>query len=175
MAPDQVSTYEERQEWRKEYLLANDLLVINMPKIELHVHIEGTMSPDMRWELAQRNNIRLTAGSDERPLTTLAEVRDAYTKIRGRISKASADASTFFTFFQIYFGGFAMLKTEQDFYDLAMDYLKRVASTNVRYCEPFFDPQGHTCRGISMEVIMTAFKRAKRDAERDFDVSLVDW
>lgn len=171
MSTSAVSTYQQRQEWRERQLLADDGLVESIPKIELHVHIEGTMSPELRWELAQRNNIPLTAGSDKVLLTSLKLVRDAYTRIRGRIGSASADASRSFTFFEIYYGGFDLLQTAEDFYDLAMAYFERAARMNVRYCEPFFDPQGHTRRGISFQVIMSGFSRAQVDAKRDLNVS----
>jgi adenosine deaminase len=137
----------------------------------IDVHIEGTMSPELRWKLAQRNDLQLTAGSDKIPLTSLEQVRDAYTRIRGRIGAASADASKSFTFFEIYYGGFDLLRKEEDFYDLAMGYFRKAAQMNVRYCEPFFDPQGHTRRGITMEVVMNGFRRAHVDAERDLNVS----
>lgn len=169
--PATPTTIEQRQRWRQEHLSSNYILVLDIPKIELHVHIEGTMSPETRWKLSQRNRIPLTMGSDRVPLTSLEEVCDAYTKIRGRIGAASADASKSFTFFEIYYGGFDLLQTEDDFYDLAMDYFRRASEMNVRYCEPFFDPQGQTRRGISMEVMMKGFKRAQLDAERDLNVS----
>lgn len=166
-----ATTVEQRQRWRQEQLSSNDTLVLNVPKIELHVHIEGTMSPDLRWKLSQRNKIPLTMGSAKVPLKSLEEVRDAYTKIRGRIGAASADASRSFTFFEIYYGGLDLLQTEEDFYDLAMDYFRRASEMNVRYCEPFFDPQGHTRRGIAMGVMMSGFRRAQLDVERDLHVS----
>jgi adenosine deaminase len=171
MSPDQLSTYNQRQEWRKRHLSSNDAFVVEIPKVELHVHIEGTMSPELRWKLAERNKIALTAGSDKVPLSTLEKVRHAYTTIRGRIGKASADAYKSFTFFEIYYGGFDLLQTEKDFYDLAMGYFERAAAMKVRYCEPFFDPQGHLRRGIPMKVVMNGLKRAQLDAERVLNVS----
>lgn len=130
------------------------------------------MSPELRWKLAQRNNVILTAGSDKVLLTSLEQVRDAYTRIRGRIGSASADGSKSFTFFEIYYGGFDLLQTAEDFYDLAMSYFEKAAEMNVRYCEPFFDPQGHTRRGVLFEAIMSGFKRAQVDAERELNVSV---
>jgi hypothetical protein len=119
------TTYEQRQEWRAAHLAAKDKFVTKMPKVELHVHIEGTMTPELRWKLSQRNHTPLTCGSQRVPLTTLDQVRDAYTRIRGRIGAASADAEKHFTFFEIYYGGFELLQTEEDFYDLAMGYFER--------------------------------------------------
>lgn len=160
-----VSTYEERQEWRQRHLLSNDKFITSLPKIELHVHIEGTMSPELRWKLSQRNGIPLTAGSDKIPLSSLEEVKEAYKRIRGRIGAASADARKHMTFFEVYYGGFDLLQTEEDYYDLAMGYFERASPMQVRYCEPFFDPQGHTRRGISLDVMMGGFRRAQVEAE----------
>jgi len=173
MPSSSISSYEERQAWRKSYLAADDMLITTMPKVELHVHIEGTMSPELRWKLAQRNNIPLTCGSDKVPLGSVEEVRDAYTKICGRIGAGSADASLSFTFFEIYYGGFELLKNEEDYYDLAMSYFEKASQMNVRYCEPFFDPQGHTRRGIALDVILGGLRRAQIDAERDLNASVI--
>jgi adenosine deaminase len=144
-----------------------------MPKVELHVHIEGTMTPSLRWKLAQRNGLQIFAGAQTSPLKSLEEVEDAYRRIRGRIGAASADRSKSFTFFEAYYGGFDLLQTEEDYYDLALGYFERAAAMRIRYCEPFFDPQGHTRRGISMEVIMNGFQRAQAYAERALNVSRI--
>ncbi|TVY60792.1 putative deaminase, partial [Lachnellula suecica] len=156
-----VSTPEQRKEWRDRHLRSNDKFVTEIPKIELHVHIEGTMTPELRWKLAQRNNIPLTAGSAKVPLSTLAETQ---------IGAASAEATRNMTFFEAYYGGFDLLQTMEDYYDLAMGYFERASQMNVRYCEPFFDPQGHTRRGISMEVMMSGFRKAQADAEKNLNV-----
>jgi adenosine deaminase len=171
MSSTAVSSYEQRQEWREQHLHANDTFVTYMPKIELHVHIEGTMTPELRWKLSQRNGIPLTAGSQKVPLRSLGEVQHAYKRIRGRIGAASADAQKSFTFFEAYYGGSDLLQTEEDYFDLAMEYFERAAQMNVRYCESFFDPQGHTRRGIAMEIIMTGFKRAQVEAGERLNVS----
>lgn len=171
MSRSTAPSYEQRQEWREQHLQAQDTFVTKIPKIELHVHIEGTMSPELRWKLSQRNRVPLTSGSDKVPLTSLEQVRDAYTRIRGRIGAASADLSKCFTFFEIYYGGFDLLQMEEDYYDLAVGYFERVAAMNVQYCEPFFDPQGHTRRGISMETIMGGFRTAQKEAEERLNVS----
>ena len=166
-----MSTYEQRQEWRNRQLSSNDKFVTDLPKIELHVHIEGTMSPELRWKLAQRNGTPLTKGSDKIPLSSLAEVKEAYKHIRGRIGAGSAEGRKCFTFFEIYYGGFDLLQTEEDYYDLAMGYFERASEMNVRYCEPFFDPQGHTRRGIPFDIMMKGFKRAQEEAEQRLNVS----
>jgi adenosine deaminase len=101
----------------------------------------------------------------------LEEVREAYTQIRGRIGAASADPQRSFTFFEAYYGGFDLLQTEDDYFDLAMGYFERASEMNVKYCEPFFDPQGHIRRGISMDTMMKGFKRAQKVAEQRLNVS----
>lgn len=171
MASSSISTYEERQAVRKAHLESNDTFVAGIPKVELHVHIEGTLAPALRWKLSQRNNLPLTVGSDKVLVKSLAEVEEAYTKIRGRIGAASAHGKSNMTFFEAYYGGFDLLQTEEDFYDLAMGYFERAAKMNVRYCEPFFDPQGHLRRGIGMNVMMKGLRRAQKEAEKRLNVS----
>ncbi|TVY89108.1 putative deaminase, partial [Lachnellula willkommii] len=170
MSAEAVSSREQRQEWKKRHLRSNDKFVTDIPKIELHVHIEGTMTPELRWKLAQRNKIPLTAGSEKVLLPTLAETREAYQHIRGRIGASSADGKKNMTFFEAYYGGFDLLQTEDDYFDLAMGYFERVSEMNVRYCEPFFDPQGHTRRGIPIDMILKGFKRAQIAAEHRLNV-----
>jgi hypothetical protein len=166
-------TYEQRQEWREKHLQlsSGDSCIFSLPKIELHVHIEGTMTPELRWKLSERHGILLTCGSQKHPLKSLEETKRAYTRIRGRIGAASADTTKNFTFFEAYYGGFDLLRTEEDYYDLAMGYFEIASKMNVRYCEPFFDPQGHTRRGIAMDVVMKGFSRAQSFAETYLNVS----
>ncbi len=170
MSTNKVSTYEQRQEWKARQLYSDNGFIQEMPKVELHVHIEGTMTPELRWKLACRNGISLTAGSQKIPLASLDATREAYKHIRGRIGAASADASKNMTFFEAYYGGFDLLQAEEDYYELAMNYFEHAARMNLRYCEPFFDAQGHTRRGISMETIMGGFRRAQLYAEEHLKV-----
>ena len=109
-----------------------------LPKAELHLHIEGTLEPEMMFELAARNDVAL-------PFASVAEVRDAYV------------FDDLQTFLDIYYQGAAVLQTEQDFYDLMYAYLDRVAADGVRRAEVFFDPQTHTERGIGFPVFMEGF------------------
>ena len=123
-----------------------------LPKAELHLHIEGTLEPEMMFELAARNDVAL-------PFASVAEVRDAYV------------FDDLQTFLDIYYQGAAVLQTEQDFYDLMYAYLDRVAADGVRRAEVFFDPQTHTERGIGFPVFMEGFLRAIDDAEERFGIS----
>ncbi|KAH7333244.1 hypothetical protein BKA65DRAFT_507443 [Rhexocercosporidium sp. MPI-PUGE-AT-0058] len=179
----QVLTYTTRRETRERHLLNPLSLITEIPKLELHIHIEGTLTPSLCFRLAQKHSISLTSGPSKHPLPTLSAVQEAYTQIRGRIGAASVSPSEStlastetqnrekcFTFFEIYYGGFDLLRDEDDFFDLAVGYFKRAEEMNVRYSEVFFDGQGHTRRGIGMDVIMNGFRRAQGHAEEHFKV-----
>ncbi len=124
----------------------------DMPKVELHLHIEGSLEPELMFELAQRNKIDI-------PFKTVDEVRKAY------------DFSNLQDFLDIYYQGMNVLQTEQDFYDLTMAYLKRVASQNVMHTEIFFDPQGHTERGVTFETALNGITKALEDGEKKLGVT----
>ncbi len=117
-----------------------------LPKAELHLHIEGSLEPDMMFRLARRNKVDI-------PFQSVEEIQAAY------------DFSNLQDFLDIYYQGMSVLQTEEDFFDLTMAYLNRVRADNVRHVEIFFDPQGHTERGIQFDTaisgILTAFKLAK--------------
>ena len=117
-----------------------------MPKAELHVHLEGTLEPEHIFSLAQRNNIELDYSTPE-------EVIAAY------------DFHDLPSFLTIYYAAMNVLRTEQDFYELAYHYFERAKADNIIYVEPFFDPQAHTSRGIDFETIIGGIKRAQEDAE----------
>ncbi len=123
-----------------------------MPKAELHLHIEGTLEPDLMFQIAQRNMLALRFNSVE-------ELRHAY-QFRDLQS-----------FLDIYYEGARVLVHEQDFYDLTWAYLERISSQNVRHTEIFFDPQAHTTRGVPFETVITGIRRALTDAERQLDIS----
>ena len=116
-----------------------------MPKAELHLHLEGTLEPELKFELARRNGVDLPYGS-------VAEMRAAY----GFRDLTSVLA--------MYYEGMKVLLARQDFYDLAMAYFRKAHSQNVVYAEVFFDPQAHTTRGISFETVIGGFHRAQQDA-----------
>lgn len=161
---------EDRLALRQQLLDANDMFVLELPKVELHVHIEGTLAPELRWKLARRNGQTLKLERTGTVYTSLEQLRESYTIIEPRPGNAIDNAEESFTFFEAYYGGFEVLVTENDFYDLAMDYFEKAASMNVRYCEPFFDPQGHTRRGVSWETMMGGFRAAQKKAENTLGV-----
>jgi adenosine deaminase len=123
-----------------------------LPKAELHVHIEGTLEPEMMFRLAARNGVAL-------PFEDVDRVRAAY-----RFSDLQS-------FLDIYYQGAEVLRTSDDFYELMAAYLERAAGDGVRHAEIFFDPQSHTGRGIGFEVFMRGFRDAISDARRRLGIS----
>ena len=123
-----------------------------MPKCELHLHIEGSLEPELMFEIADRNEIKL-------PFANVEAVRAAY------------QFTNLQDFLDIYYAGANVLLYEQDFYDLTWEYLMRVQRQNVRHAEIFFDPQTHTERGISFETVITGIREALRDAKDQFGMT----
>lgn len=133
-----------------------------IPKVELHVHIEGTLTPALRWKLAHRNNIAL-------PYATYEQLLDSYNITYNHRRELNGDNGAP-TFLETYFAGCQVLCTEDDFYELAMEYLKKAHEMNVRYVEPFFDTQAHTKRGIPGEAVLNGFLRAQHDGAKLYNV-----
>ena len=129
-----------------------DKFIDDMPKVELHLHIEGSLEPELMFELAQRNKVAI-------PFKNVEEVRQAY------------NFSNLQDFLDIYYQGMSVLQKEEDFYDLTMAYLKRVAAQNVMHTEIFFDPQGHTERGIKFETALNGITRALEDGRTQLGVT----
>jgi adenine deaminase len=127
-------------------------LIATLPKAELHLHIEGSMEPEMMFDLAARNGVDI-------PYASPQEVREAYT-----FSKLQ-------DFLDIYYSGMNVLREEQDYYDLTMAYLRRANDDNVRHVEMFFDPQGHTSRGIPFDRVVDGIGRALTDARETLGMS----
>jgi adenosine deaminase len=121
--------------------------IAGLPKCELHLHIEGTLEPELKFALAARNAITL-------PYRDAAEMRAAYT------------FHDLTSFLKIYYEGMAVLVTEQDFYDLTFAYLTKARSQNVLYAEIFFDPQAHTGRGVAFDTVIRGIRRAQLDGEK---------
>ncbi|KAG9252963.1 uncharacterized protein F5Z01DRAFT_169694 [Emericellopsis atlantica] len=139
----------------------------SLPKIEIHVHIEGTLRPAIRWALAQRNRIPVvTKGVTYH---TYEELLESY-KVTYNHRPEQGGRKDVPTFLEAYFAGCDVLRTEDDFYDMSMDYLKRCSEMNVRWAEPFFDIQAHTRRGIPFEHVLNGYLRAQQDGEKEYGV-----
>jgi adenosine deaminase len=140
-----------------------------MPKIEMHVYIEGTMTPELRWKLAQKHGQPIVNVNTRETCNTLSELKSTY-QLQNDLEAGGVDGGMG-RFFELYYGGFSMLQDEDDFYHLAMNYFHKAASMNVRYCESFFDPQGHTRRGVTFETMIKGFQRAQAEAAQTLGVS----
>ncbi|HQQ68739.1 MAG TPA: adenosine deaminase [Alicycliphilus sp.] len=127
-------------------------LLAAMPKAELHIHIEGSLEPEMIFALARRNGVALRYASVD-------DLRRAY---------AFSDLQSFL---DIYYAGASVLLKEQDFYDMARAYLARAATENVVHAEIFFDPQTHTARGVPMDAVANGLHRACQDARTELGIS----
>lgn len=127
-------------------------LMTRLPKTELHVHIEGTLEPEMMFRLATRNGLVL-------PFQDVDQVHAAY-----RFTDLQS-------FLDIYYQGAEVLRTPDDFYDLMSAYLDRAAADGVRHAEIFFDPQTHTGRGVGFELFMRGFRDAISDGRRRLGIS----
>ncbi|KAJ0299106.1 hypothetical protein COL516b_009358 [Colletotrichum fioriniae] len=130
--------------------------IASLPKVELHIHIEGTLLPALRWKLAKRNHVPLQYETYEALLDSYKVFFNHRPEINGRVPGIP-------TFLEAYFAGCEVLKTENDFYEMSMDYFRRCAEMNVRYVEPFFDIQAHTRRGVPAEDVLNGYLRAQRD------------
>lgn len=124
----------------------------NLPKAELHLHIEGTFEPELMFKIAQRNGIEL-------PYEDVEALRKAY------------DFSQLQDFLDIYYQGMNVLQKEQDFYDLTWAYLQKIYSENVLHTEIFFDPQGHTSRGVAFETALNGIYSALQDGQQQLGIS----
>lgn len=122
-------------------------LLAAMPKAELHIHIEGSLEPELIFALAQRNRVAI-------PYASVEDLRRAYA------------FTNLQSFLDIYYAGASVLLQEQDFYDMAWAYLQRAAADHVVRAEIFFDPQTHTARGVAMETVVHGLHRACADAKK---------
>ena len=162
------------------------------PKAELHLHIEGSFEPELVFQIADRNGLEVKI---ERP----APANDADQAAIEKLSKKAQaiglspqrsddggikivfdtpeqlgqayDFDNLQEFLDIYYAGMNVLQTQQDFYDLTMAYLKKCHEQNVQHVEIFFDPQGHTCRGVSFETVINGIDNALQDGEVQFGIS----
>lgn len=127
-------------------------LVSRLPKCELHIHIEGSLEPELIFALARRNGIVL-------PYDSVDALRRAY-----RFTSLQ-------DFLDLYYRGMSVLITEQDFFDMAWAYLRRAQADNVRHVEMFFDPQGHTARGVAFSTVVDGLHRATERARSELGIS----
>lgn len=127
-------------------------LITQLPKAELHVHIEGTLEPEMMFRMAERNGVEL-------PFRHIEEVKAGY-----RFTDLQS-------FLDIYYRGMAVLRTRDDFAELMAAYLARAAADGVVHAEIFFDPQAHTQRGVGFETFMPGFRDAMADARRTYGIT----
>jgi len=123
-----------------------------LPKVELHLHIEGSLEPELMFSLAERNGIKL-------PYSSIDEVRAAY------------DFSDLQSFLDIYYAGAQVLLKEQDFYDMTWAYLEHCRADKVRHTEIFFDPQTHTDRGVAFETVIEGISRALQDGREQLGIT----
>ena len=126
-------------------------LLRRIPKAELHIHIEGSLEPEMIFKLAQRNGVSL-------PYASVEDLRKAYA------------FTNLQSFLDIYYAGASVLLTEQDFYDMTWAYLEKAALDNVIRAEIFFDPQTHTARGVGMQTVIHGLSRACKEAKTGLGV-----
>lgn len=123
-----------------------------LPKAELHLHIEGTLEPEMILKLADRNKKKIN-------YSTVDELRAAYS------------FNNLQEFLDIYYAGASVLLTEEDFFDLTYAYIKKANNNNIKHVEIFFDPQTHTSRGVSFDAVISGIKSALKKGEKDFGIS----
>ncbi len=126
--------------------------VAALPKAELHLHIEGTLEPESIFEMAERNGVRLAYPS-------VGALRAEY---------AFSDLQSFLN---LYYAGVTVLRTERDFHDMAVAYLRRAGAQNVKHAEIFFDPQSHTSRGVPFETVVEGLWSALRESESRFGMT----
>jgi len=131
-----------------------DTLIHRIPKAELHVHIEGTLEPELAFELAARHGVSLD-------YPTVESLRRAY------------DFGDLQSFLDLYFAGARVLRTARDFFDLTAAYLVRAAADNVRHAEIFFDPQTHTARGVPLGTVIEGITAALAQARERHRMSLL--
>ncbi|BFT30668.1 adenosine deaminase [Alteromonas sp. D210916BOD_24] len=127
-------------------------IIKKIPKAELHLHIEGSLTPELMWRLAQKHSVTL-------PYASVEEIEAAY------------NFTDLQSFLDIYYAGAGVLIDEDDFFSLMWDYLQRCHEENIVHAEIMFDPQTHTARGIGFDVFMPGFIKAMRKAQGDYGIS----
>jgi adenosine deaminase len=162
------------------------------PKVELHLHIEGSFEPELVFKIAARNNmdvkIERGAPKNDDDKAAISKLRQKAEHIGAQIEQQddggitvifqtpaqlgqAYDFDNLQEFLDIYYAGMNVLQTQEDFYDLTMAYLEKINTQNVRHTEIFFDPQGHTCRGVAFGDVVEGISRALDDAWERYDIS----
>jgi len=131
---------------------ANINFIKKTPKTELHLHIEGSLEPELMFKLSKRNKVEI-------PFTSVEEIKSAY------------NFTNLDSFLKIYYEGSKVLVTEEDFFDLTWEYILRCKQDNIVHTEIFFDPQSHLPRGISFETVINGINKALIKGENDFGIS----
>ncbi len=129
-----------------------DDFISQLPKAELHLHIEGTLEPQLALQLAEKNKLTF-------PYQSVEQMQAAF------------EFTDLQSFLDLYYASISVVKTEEDFYELTLAYLKKAASQNVRHTEIFFDPQSHTDRGISFETVLNGITAALKQGQAEFGIS----
>ena len=127
-------------------------LIKKLPKAELHIHIEGSLEPELMFKLAKKNNIKI-------PYKTIQEVKEAY------------NFTNLQSFLDIYYAGANVLISKEDFYDLTWEYILRCKEENIIHTEIFFDPQTHTARGIAFDTVISGISKALDDAKEKLGIT----
>ena len=122
------------------------------PKTELHLHIEGSLEPELMFKLSKRNKVEI-------PFKNVDEIRSAY------------NFTNLDSFLKIYYEGSNVLISEEDFFDLTWEYILRCKQDNIVHTEIFFDPQSHIPRGVSFETVINGIDKALKKAEKDFNIT----
>ncbi len=138
--------------WQLENMEKSITFIQNMPKVELHLHIEGTLEPEMMMQLSKQNGVEI-------PYLTIEEIRKAY------------QFSDLQSFLDIYYAGAKVLLHEDDFFDLTFAYLQKMHQENCRHVEIFFDPQTHTSRGVPIKIVINGISNALKKGKEEFGIS----
>ncbi|MGX6962135.1 adenosine deaminase [Vagococcus xieshaowenii] len=128
-------------------LMPSKEFIQGLPKAELHLHIEGTLEPELKLQLADKNQMDIG-------FKTIDEIKESYL------------FNSLPSFLEVYYSGMSVLQTEDDFYQLAWAYLEKAAQHNVRRAELFFDPQAHTSRGVTFETVFNGYYRAVSESDK---------
>lgn len=129
-----------------------DDFIARLPKAELHLHIEGTLEPELALRLAEKNRIAF-------PYQTVEQMQAAF------------EFTDLQSFLDLYYASVSVVRTEEDFHDLTLAYLKKAASQNVRHTEIFFDPQTHTDRDIPFETVLNGITAALKRGQTELGIS----